>query len=51
MDLRIIEGVSIWKLRHCSERDCKAPAIRLAHQGSQQFSEHAQQPPLLLVVP
>lgn len=24
MDLRIIEGVSIWKLRHCSERDCKA---------------------------
>lgn len=23
MDLRIIEGVSIWKLRHCSERDYK----------------------------
>lgn len=23
MDLRIIEGVSIWKLRHCCERDYK----------------------------
>lgn len=51
MDLRIIEGVSIWKLRHCCERDYKDLLSDWLTKAASSSLTVPTQPPLLLVVP